>query len=388
MASLKEQVKKFPKSSGVYLFLDKNGKVLYVGRATSLKKRVSNYFEKGLEPRISEMVSLAKKVKYIKTNNLLEAVVLEANLIKKYWPKYNIKERDNRSFIYLVILKKDFTHPIIVRGQELKKFPPEKAEIFGPYQSLTLVNNALKILRRFFPYSTCKINSFRPCFDYQIGLCPGACIGAISKEDYQKNIDNLILFLKGENKKLFKIIAKENPEKLKALKHIQDVALISKEDYYLKQNLYRIEGYDISYFQGKIPYGSMVVFINSKKSPSDYRIFKIKDAKPKNDLEALGEVIQRRLKHQEWRLPDLIVIDGGKPQIEYLSKIFKKLQVKIPFVGISKYQKDKFVFPKNTKITVKNLIESQKDTLLKVRDEAHRFALKFSRRTINLKKMK
>lgn len=384
--SLKEQVKKFPKSSGVYLFLNKKGKVLYVGRATSLRKRVLNYFEKGLEPRISEMIGLAKKVKYIKTDNLLEAVILEANLIKKYWPKYNIKEKDNRSFIYLVIFKKDFPHPIIVRGQELKKFPPEKAEIFGPYQSLTIVNNALKILRRFFPYSTCKINSDKPCFDYQIGLCPGACIGAISKEDYQKNIDNLILFLKGENKKLFKIIAKENPEKLKALKHIQDAALISKEDYYLKQNLYRVEGYDISYFQGKISYGSMVVFINAKKSPSDYRIFKIKEAQPKNDLEALAEIIKRRLKHSEWRLPDLIVIDGGKPQIDYLSKIFKQLQVKIPFVGISKYQNDKLVFPKETKKTIKNLIENQKEVLLKVRDEAHRFALKFSRKTINLKK--
>ncbi|MDD5638391.1 MAG: GIY-YIG nuclease family protein, partial [Candidatus Pacebacteria bacterium] len=116
------EIKNLPKSPGVYIFLDKNNKVLYVGRASSLKNRLSSYFQKNLEPRIQEFVNLAEKIKYIKTQNLLEAVILEANLIKKYLPKYNIREKDNRSFVYLVIPKKEFTKPIIVRERELKKF--------------------------------------------------------------------------------------------------------------------------------------------------------------------------------------------------------------------------------------------------------------------------
>jgi excinuclease ABC subunit C len=376
---------KIPQKPGVYLFLNKKGEVLYVGRASNLKNRINNYFRSNLEPRIQEMVNLASNLKVKPTANLLEAIILEANLIKKYWPKYNIRERDSRSFLYLMIPKKEFSHPLIVRERELKKFPIEKAEIFGPYKSLSLLNTALKILRRIFPYSNCKINSGKPCFDYQIGLCPGACLGIISKEEYQKNIDNLILFLKGKKKTLFKKLKKENPEKIVALKHLQDVALLSKEDYYLQPQFYRIEGYDISYFKGKTPYGSMVVFINNNKSLKDYRIFKIKEAKPQNDLEALKEVINRRLKHQEWRLPDLIIIDGGKPQIDYLTKFFKEKKIKIPLVGISKYQNDKLVFEKGMKKNLKNLIENQKETLLKVRKEAHRFALKFSLKTIKVK---
>jgi len=376
--------RKVPSKPGVYLFLNKKNKVLYVGRAVNLKNRLSSYFKNSnLEPRIKEMVEFSTKVKFKTTDNLLEAVILEANLIKKYWPKYNIREKDNRSFVYLVIPKKEFTYPIIIREKDLKKFLLKKAEIFGPYKGFAILNSALRILRRIFPYSTCKPNSFSPCFDYQIGLCPGKCIGTISKSDYQKNINNLILFLKGKKKILFKKLIKENPEKISAIKHLQDVTLLSKSDYNIKPSLYKIEGYDISYFKEKQSYGSMVVFINGEKSVSDYRIFKIKRAKPKNDLEALAEVIERRIKHSEWRLPDLIVIDGGKPQVNYLLKLFNELKIKIPFVGVSKYQNDKLIFPKKINKPVKNLIETQKEILLNVRDEAHRFAIKFSRKTLN-----
>src|SRR3989339_734525 len=189
-----EQVKKLPLSSGVYMFLDKKGRVLYVGRAVSLKKRAINYFSKNLEPRLKEMVGLAKKIKYRKTETILEAIILEANLIKKHWPKYNVREKDNRSFIYIVIPKIDFPRPLIVRQREFQKFSP-RAKIFGPYQSLSLIKNALRIIRRIFPYSVCKVGSGKPCFDRQIGLCPGACVNKISKKDYQKNIDNIILLL-------------------------------------------------------------------------------------------------------------------------------------------------------------------------------------------------
>lgn len=381
---LKEQAKKFPLNPGVYLFIGKNGEILYVGRSVSLKRRILNYFRNDIDPRIQEMVSRAEKLKYFQTKNLLEAIILEANLIKKYWPKYNIKDKDNRSFIYIVIPKSDFPRPLIVRGREIEKFYQTGnkggVKIFGPYQSLALIKSALRIIRRIFPYSTCKINSGKACFDYQIGLCPGACIGAISKEDYQKNIKSIELLLGGKNKKLLTKLKKENPEKVRSLAHLEDATLISNEKFLPIGGFSRIEGYDISHFSGKETYGSMVVFINGEALKKDYRLFKIKKVFPNDDLRALAEMISRRLSHPEWPLPDLMMIDGGKPQVDFVFKSLKILGRNIPIIGISKYQDDKLVFSSGATKNFKDLTMSAKDTLIKVRNEAHRFAIFASRR--------
>ena len=382
MSNLLLKAKKFPLTPGIYMFLDAKKKVLYVGRAVSLKKRILNYFQKNfLDPRIQEMVSLARDIKYKKTDNLLDVIVSEANLIKKYWPKYNIKDRDDRSFVYFVIPKGDFSRPIIARGRELERFP-KTAKIFGPYQTLYLIKSALKIIRKIFPYSTCKIGSGKPCFDYQIGLCPGACIGAISKEDYRKNIDNITLLLRGDKKGLMKKLKKENPDQTRALKHIQDVSLITYDkllttDY---KQIYRVEGYDVSHLTGKETYGSMVVFINGEANKNQYRLFKIKNAPANDDLRALEEMILRRFKHDEWQKPNLILIDGGRPQISFISKALRNKNISIPLVGISKFGGDELVFPLGAKKSTRELIENLKGVLLKVREEAHRFALKSSRR--------
>lgn len=391
------QATKLPKGPGVYFFLNKKGKVSYIGRATSLRRRALSYFQKNLNPRLIEMVDLTYKIKYKKTDTILESVILEANLIKKYWPKYNVRERDNRSFLYIVIPKTDYPYPILVRQRELQKFLP-KGEIFGPYKSFSLIKSALRIIRRIFPYSTCRPFCGKPCFDYQIGLCPGLCIGEISKEEYRKNIDDLILFLKGEKKRLLKKLKKENPLKLWSLKHIQDVSLISKEEFDDTQNRFnRIEGYDISHLSGREPVGAMVVFTNGVVDRSQYRLFKIKKAPKGDDLSALKEVISRRFNHKEWSFPDLIIVDGGKPQVDFVDKILKSNFINIPTIGISKLGgdksrtflskkvRDKLVFIPKTKKSFKELAQSMKDTLLKVRNEAHRFALKSSRYQRRLK---
>jgi len=393
----KDQAKKFPLSPGVYRFIDKNGGILYIGRATNLRGRVSHYFGKDIDRRIGEMVSLAKNVRCQKTDSILEAIILEANLIKKYWPKYNIKDRDDKSFTYLVIPKGDYPKPLFIRGRELEKFPTANVNIFGPYQNAALLRKALKIIRRIFPYSTCVPNSGRPCFDYQIGLCPGVCLGAISKKDYQKNIKNLILFLSGDKKRLFKKLKTENPEAIIALKQIQDVALIINDEQPSNCHLlrhrhsgiplkrdkegtdgeykdFRVEGYDISHFAGKETYGSMVVFKNGQPDKSQYRLFKIKTAPASDDLAALTEMITRRLKHLEWPMPDLMVVDGGLPQVRQVYKIFKVGKVDVSFVGISKLQNDILVFPPGITKTFRELVEASKRMLLQVRDEAHRFA--------------
>ncbi|MDA2935885.1 GIY-YIG nuclease family protein [Patescibacteria group bacterium AH-259-L05] len=409
-AELKLKIKRFPSSPGVYIFENKKGNILYIGRAAVLKKRVLSYFQKNLDPRLQEMVDKAYKIRYKRADSVLEAIILEANLIKKHWPKYNIRERDNRSFIYIVIDTKDeYPQPVIVRGREFKKFP-SRVQIFGPYKSLSTVQSALRIIRRIFPYSTCKPASDRPCFYYAVGMCPGVCIGKISPEEYRKNITHIISMLRGQKKQLVKELAKENPLQARALQHIFDASLLTrsslssssfplviprtpslssrtsrgKTEREVRDNrkkfCRRIEGYDISHLTGKETGGSMVVFMGNKPDKSQYRLFTIKHAQPHNDLAALEEVIIRRLRHTEWRFPDLIVIDGGRPQITHINKILQDKSINIPLVGISKYGGDKLVFASNIKKSLKELIRSMKPTLLQVRNEAHRFAITFSRK--------
>lgn len=371
---LKSRIKETPSQPGVYFWLSKDKKVLYVGRATNLKNRLSQYFQKDIQPRIAEMVNQAKDLKWIVCDSLLEAIILEAKYIKEYWPKYNIVDRDNRSFLYIVIPKGDYQKPIIVRGQDLKKFPESQVKIFGPYQSRTLLSNALKLIRPIFPWSNCAPNSGKACFDYQIGLCPGACINQISRSDYKKNINNLILLLSGERTRLIKKLLRENPGQAKALKHLQDVSLLSREDNLKEKKLSRIEGYDISHLNGQESYGSMVVFSGGEADKNEYRLFKIKEAPHGDDERALTEVLLRRFNHKEWPLPELIMIDGGAPQISFISRELLKNNIIVPMVGISKFGGDKLVFVRGVSNNFKELAKNIKPTLLKVREEAHRFA--------------
>ena len=386
-SKLQQQASKLPLDPGVYFFLDQNNHILYIGRATSLKKRVANYFRPNLDPRISEMVSLAKSIKHRKTDTLLDAIILEANEIKKHWPKYNVKDKDNRSFVYVAIPQKDFTYPIIIRERELAKFPSGKNQIFGPYQNATLLKNALRLIRRIFPYGTCKPNSGKACFDYQIGLCPGSCISLISKTDYQKNIKNIILLLRGEKKRLLNKLRKDNPEAAKALKQLQDVILISADELPGSvRPLNRIEGYDISHLSGKETVGAMVVFSDGQPDKTQYRLFNIKSPES-DDLRALEEMVSRRLNHLEWPRPDIMLIDGGKPQIDFIYKLFKSKNINIPLIGLSKFGGDRLVFAPKTSKAIKELAEGMKITLLQARDEAHRFGNMARKRKMKIKRI-
>ena len=371
---LKIKLKEAPNSPGVYFWSDKNGEVLYVGRATSLKNRLSQYFQKDIENRIAEMVAQATGLRWIKVNSVLESIILEARYIKEYWPKYNVVDRDNRSFLYVVIPSGDYPKPIIIRGQDLKKFPEGKTKIFGPYQSRNLISSALRLIRPIFPWSNCTPRSGKPCFDYQIGLCPGACIEIISVTAYKKNIDNLCLLLSGERTRLLKKLTKENPEQARALKHLQDVSLLTRESNLTEKRVNRIEGYDISHLHGKESYGSMVVFTGGEADKNEYRLFKIKEAPAGDDERALSEVLLRRLAHREWSWPDIIMIDGGSPQIVFLTRTLHQHNINIPLVGISKLGGDKLVFSRGTNSNFKDLAKNLKPTLLKLREEAHRFA--------------
>ena len=398
---IKEKAKKFPESPGVYLFKDGNGRVIYVGRASSLKKRIASYFSARADARTKELVAEATGLSFRKTATLLDAVVLEANLIKKYWPKFNVRERDDRSFVYLVIPRSEkFPRPLIARGRETEKFRPFKAEIIGPFQSYRLLKTALSLARRIFPFSDCSGSApaaagreKRPCFYYQIGLCPGVCAGKADEREYKKNIRNLILFFRGEKRRLLQKLKKENPEKIKALIHVQDVSLLGASEgrrpFSGGRKLFRVEGYDISHFFGKNPVGAMVVFTDGEKDPSQYRLFNIRAGEGRNfdDLAMLEETLERRLNHPEWPLPDVIFVDGGLNQVKIAKKVLAKNRLSIPAVGLAKSAGrsaakaagDKLIIA-NAKKSARELLRTSRALFQEMRDEAHRFAIRAGRR--------
>ncbi|MDD5547836.1 MAG: GIY-YIG nuclease family protein [Candidatus Pacebacteria bacterium] len=388
-SKIKKQSKKFPNLPGVYFFRNKKGKPIYIGRAGSLKKRIASYF-RTKDLRIQEMVLSAHSVDFQKTSTLLEAVILEANLIKKYWPKYNVVDKDDTSFAYLVILPGLYPKPIIVRGREMEKYLHLKAKIFGPYQSFRLLKTALELARKIFPFSVCTPNSGKACFYYQIGLCPGACIGAITPEEYKKNIKNLILFFSGEKKKLIKELKRDNPAAIKALEHVQDVTLLAGSDTVrvLGGGLNgRIEGYDISHLSGKEPVGAMVVFEGGERNSSQYRLFKIRGSKTQSDVDMLKEVLERRLRHKEWTMPQFIFVDGGLGQVKAAREVLRRNNMFIPIVGLAKtgghsasaYSADKLVIA-NVKKTGREMVLASKKMFQEIRNETHRFAISFSQR--------
>ena len=385
------QAKKLPLQPGVYQFWGAKKEILYIGRATSLRRRVLQYFQKRLDPRIAEMVALARELKFYPTDTVLEAIILEAKLIKKHWPKYNVKDKDNRSFVYVVFnLAEEFPKPLIVRERELNKFPKNSAKVFGPFQNASLLKNTLRIIRRIFPYSTCKPpvagKSGKPCFDYQVGLCPGTCVGQINSKEYQKNIKNIVALFEGKKKQLVKALGKSDERAAFGLKHINDASLISRAELSGMEEVpvSRIEAYDISHFSGKETVGAMSVFIDGLPDKTQYRLFNIKTV-GNNDLLALEEMITRRLNHPEWPSPDIFLIDGGRPQISHLNKIFTAKQIAKPLIGISKLAGDELVFPKATKKNIRDLASSVKPILVMARDEAHRFSNSARRRKMKIR---
>lgn len=409
MKSLESQIKTLPDSPGVYYFLDKEKVVLYVGKATSLKERVRSYFLKDViltrGPKILKMLDEAKEIAWKTTPSVLEALILEANEIKRLQPKANSRDKDDKSYYYVVITNEDFPKIILERGRNIySKNKNEETEgdyknIFGPFPHGGELREALKIIRKIFPFrdSKCKIlNSkiTRPCFNAQIGLCPGPCAGRISKEDYAKNIRNITLFFEGKKDKIIRDLEKEMnlyakvkkfekaneiKRKLFALDHIQDIALI-KRDIILKndghESSFRIEAYDIAHLSGKEVVGVMTVVIDGELDKSQYRKFKIKSDK-NDDVNNLKEILIRRFNHPEWTFPNLVVVDGGIQQLNMLSKIISDKNLNIPVVSVVKDEKHK----------AKNILgipDGQHSVLAKqilmANSESHRFAINYHRK--------
>ncbi|MDD5489352.1 MAG: GIY-YIG nuclease family protein [Candidatus Moranbacteria bacterium] len=411
METLNNKIKKFPKSPGVYEFCDKQGKILYIGKATSLKDRVGSYFLKNAHldrPNIEPMVSQIADIKIHESDSVLEALILESNLIKKHQPKYNVMSKDDKSFGYFVITKEKFPRVVILWKTELGKVAAKK--IYGPYMSKHQMNIALKLIRRIFPFHSNKQQTEKGCLDFQIGKCPGPHAGAITRADYLKNIRNIEMILRGEKKRLISALKKEMKDYAKnhefekaaearnqifALEHIRDVALISDEikipdtKYQIPNT--RIEAYDISNIGGDYAVGSMVAFANGKADKNEYRKFKIKTVIGIDDVAMMKEVLFRRFRNN-WPKPDLILLDGGKGHLNMAQRIIHGLKLEIPIVAVAKgptrkkldiYQ-SKFLLTylgRNEEIREKyNRILSDSNLIERIRNEAHRFAISYHKK--------
>lgn len=377
---------KLPEKPGVYFF-KKGNNILYIGKATSIKDRVRNYFSKDLittrGPMILDMVVQANNINWQETDSVLEALILEAELIKKNQPKYNVKEKDDKSWNYVCITKEKMPKILLVRGKDLKK--EDYKVYYGPFTNGLQLKEALRIIRRIFPFLDDKSkNDYE--FYKQLKLVP-------ENQNYKKNIDNIQLFFEGKKRKILNNLKKdmnlfakkqqferagEIKKQIFALQHIHDLALIKKDSPFLnnqKSDSYRIEAYDIAHMSGKNMVGVMTVIKNGEISKKEYKKFIIKTQSGVNDTGSLEEVLSRRFRHAEWGLPSFVVVDGGIQQVNVAKKVLNRYQFKIPVVGVVKDNKHKAKAIQGDE----NIIKKYKKEILFLNNEAHRFAIKFYR---------
>lgn len=221
MIDLEEKLKKLPDEPGVYIMKDKKEDIIYVGKSISLRKRVRQYFQSGKNnpPKVNAMVKNIHDFEYIIVNNEVEALILEANLIKQYKPRYNILLKDDKQYPYIKVTLNE-KYPRVLKTREIKK---DGALYFGPYPNSYAVNNAIEIIRQLYPLRTCNrnlekdIGKSRPCLNYYIGRCLGPCQGNVNEEEYMKMVDEVILFLNGKEDKLINIIEEKMLEASKNL---------------------------------------------------------------------------------------------------------------------------------------------------------------------------
>ncbi|MFC2060908.1 GIY-YIG nuclease family protein [Elusimicrobiota bacterium] len=402
-----------PDTSGVYLFIDSAYEVIYVGKAKSIKKRVISHFGKDkLSAKHIAMISRVRTVDYITTKNEKEALVLENQLIKNIKPRYNILLRDDKTYPYLeVTVSEKFPALKVSR----KKDNPDSI-YFGPFPNSGDIRAAKKVIDKMFSLRKCRKyrDNKKPCLNYQINKCLSPCTGKIKKTAYTEIVDEILMFLSGSHKKLLKKLEKKmnifkqeqkyeeaavirdqiedlkgffpmvncrriTRKKLEALNRI-DPLLILKDVLNMKYKPQVIEGYDISHTSSREAVGSMVYFSGGKPDKKNYRKYKIKQAETADDLNMLREVTYRRLKRltrEDSKLPDIMLIDGGRGQEKAVREMVNKFGIKtIKVLALAKEKGN--IYYRGRKMDIDNSSEVFK-LLKRVDDEAHRFANAYHR---------
>lgn len=385
-----------PDAPGIYIFKDAKKKPLYIGRATSLKDRVKSYF--GIDlihnrgPRIVDMVTKTRHIDFRKTDLVLEAIILENILIKRYQPPYNVDEKDDKSSQYIIITNEDWPRVFLERVRDFDiKYKYNKLDYkiknkFGPYPHGGLVCDALNVLRKIFPFKDKKSRDSRhDTFYGSLGMSPN-CDSIEAKENYKKTIKYLTLFFQGKKSILLKKIKKdmdnfagdmkfEQAGKMKkllhALTHINDIALIKYSEKRQNNNI-RIEAYDIAHLSGKDVVGAMVVAVGGQFVPMEYRRFKLK-YDTNDDVANIAQILFRRLKHSEWTYPDIIVVDGNEVQMRSAENVLKTLRISIPVIAVTKNAKHKA----HKLLGHPDIMREHGKNIIALNIEAHRFAISY-----------
>jgi len=416
--SLKAKLSELPTLPGVYFFYNKSGDIIYIGKASILKRRVNSYFQKEHQDlKTPLLVSNIYSVEWIVASSEIEALFLEAEYIKRHKPIYNVELKDDKNFIYIkVTIYEDFPKVTLVRRPS-----DDKARYFGPFVAGYQVRQALRYLRRIFPYYSKPAGSYQSKLDYQIGVLPAP---DISKQEYKSNIRKLMLVFSGKSEYLVKSLGKEMKKQAKnkeyesaamlrnqflALQGLSTKIVFGKEETFdisldkamteltqtigLRSIPKRIECYDISNFAGGDAVSSMVVFTSGIPDQKQYRHFKMQTPGP-NDFAMMRETLLRRFSSRNlaWQRPDLIIVDGGKGQLSTALAALEELDIAIPTVGLAKryetiiqksstrpspklsdtnsHELEYLNFNFDDNLPVLHLVQ-------RIRDEAHRFAVSY-----------
>lgn len=381
---LEQKVRQLPHRPGVYKFLDAKGRVIYIGKANSLAIRVGQYFQKNLrDGKTKQLIDNVADLETIEVFSELEALILEAELIKKFRPKYNISLKDDKSYLYIVIRQEgEFKKVLTARKNGILS----RDKIFGPFPDGQTAKYILRAMRRIFPFRDCSLAKFAkyqklgsPCLFGHIKLCPGPCVNKGIKAEYNLNIKRLIRFLRGEQKTIAEELrkkmgqyaknqqyeqAQEAREILKRIDYVQQSFRSPSEfmeNPYLADDIYemaldqlakalpilknapkRIECYDVANISGKDAAVSMVVAVDGRLEKREYKKFKIKLKDTPDDLFMLREALTRRFLREvrddlvSWGLPDLVMVDGGKGQVSVAEDVLNRLGLDVPVIGLAK----------------------------------------------------
>jgi excinuclease ABC subunit C len=407
---MKNKLPLIPTSSGVYLFKNLNNEVIYIGKAKSLRKRVSTYFKVDSDPRIATLVSETTDIGTITTKNETEALLLEALLIKEKQPKFNILLKDGQPFIYLLFTPEKL---------ELVRNKKKKGVYFGPFLQKTDARRVFAYLIKTFKLKWCTKKIEGGCLDYHLEICAGNCTGKINRGDYLFRLDLAMQALQGDKKKFIgsikdqiyvhnKELAFEKSRNLQEYlanfetifttltthftekKYAKDTVIATTPTTYtprknetlaaelqnflgLEKPIQTIDCFDISHFQSKQLVGSCIRFTNGIPEKNKFRRFKIKSLTTQNDYAALQEIVARRYRTGT-DLPDLMLIDGGKGQLSAVRHLFPTT----PCISLAKREETIFSeqFPNGIKLDVKT--ETGK-VLIALRDYAHHFAITYHR---------
>lgn len=413
---LHKKIKQFPLKPGVYIMHDSEGSVIYVGKAKSLKKRVSSYFrhKSFASPRLRNLVNTIKDITFIRTETEAEALIVEAKLIKKYKPFYNVELKMGDRYPFVKITNERFPRMIITRHKE-----NDGSTYIGPFVSAGEIRNLLRLIKRYFPLRSCQKDldtnkDSRPCINYEIGRCLAPCCSRCTYSEYRQRTDDVILLLSGQSASLIERL-RTRMEKAamvmcfeEAARHRDTIQAIwklkrRKVSKALSENLdldtwqiltdlqkllglktipWRIDGFDISHMSGRETYGVAVVFEQGLPNPSLYRRFRIRDTEGVDDFRSIYEVVKRRYSRclqGDEPLPQLALIDGGPVQLSFAIDALKELAIHdLAVVSIAKREEELFIPGQKKPLKLPDDSEILR-LLQRIRNESHRFAIESHR---------